>query len=175
MDSHFANYNPDTLVVCGFNKTRIGLNRRIRNLLGFDEEEPTPGERVICLKNNRRAKGGPIYNGMLGTLREIESKWLENDKHWYRGEIEMDHMPRPYHGLMSAYQFGMERTLKEVDGLRPREVGDLFDWGYAITCHKAQGSECPRVLVVDEPFHNFQRWRYTALTRARDYVSIAVF
>jgi exodeoxyribonuclease-5 len=43
-------------------------------------------------------------------------------------------------------------------------------WGYAITCHKAQGSQYPTVIVVDDGFgHSAEmrnRWLYTAITRA---------
>jgi len=46
-------------------------------------------------------------------------------------------------------------------------------YGYAITCHKAQGGEWPEVFMLFEPalFHPnnaqwFHRWVYTAITRA---------
>lgn len=45
-------------------------------------------------------------------------------------------------------------------------------FGYAVTCHKAQGGEWPRVYINFEPMleniprANFYRWAYTALTRA---------
>lgn len=173
LESVFAGFDPGTMVVCGFNKTRIGLNRRIRNALGFDEEDPMCGERLICLKNNRRAKGGPIYNGMLGTLEELDPKHLGDDRHWFNAQIAMDGAERPYRGLISAHQFGLERTLQEVDGLRPREIGDLFDWGYALTVHKAQGSQARRVLVFEERSRHWddavwRRWLYTAVTRAEE-------
>ena len=45
-----------------------------------------------------------------------------------------------------------------------------FTYGYAITCHKAQGSQWDNVLVIEERFPFAQeehaRWVYTALTRA---------
>src|SRR6185436_10392994 len=39
----------------------------------------------------------------------------------------------------------------------PHPEGDgavLLTFGHAITCHKAQGSEWPNVLVIDEPVGN---------------------
>ena len=51
-----------------------------------------------------------------------------------------------------------------------------FTYGYAITCHKAQGSEYPKVLVLEEnfPFNKEEhaRWLYTAATRASEKLII---
>ncbi|MEI6166993.1 MAG: AAA family ATPase [bacterium] len=45
-------------------------------------------------------------------------------------------------------------------------------YGYAITCHKAQGGEWPRVVTIFEGCHGWTtepafRWMYTAITRAK--------
>jgi hypothetical protein len=57
----------------------------------------------------------------------------------------------------------------------PRTKGDeplVFEYGYAITCHKAQGGEWNKVLVIEENFpfdkEEHARWLYTAITRAQD-------
>jgi exodeoxyribonuclease-5 len=44
-----------------------------------------------------------------------------------------------------------------------------FEFAYAITCHKAQGSEYDFVIVYDEShiFENAKEWLYTAITRAK--------
>ena len=43
-------------------------------------------------------------------------------------------------------------------------------WGYAITCHKAQGSQWENVIVYDDGLgrtaEDRARWLYTAITRA---------
>ena len=53
-------------------------------------------------------------------------------------------------------------------GLLPLE----FTYGYAITCHKSQGSEWNKVLVIEEGFpfsrEEHARWLYTAATRAAE-------
>jgi exodeoxyribonuclease-5 len=45
-----------------------------------------------------------------------------------------------------------------------------FNYGYAITCHRAQGSQWDKVLVQEERFpfdkEEHARWLYTAVTRA---------
>ena len=43
-------------------------------------------------------------------------------------------------------------------------------WGYAITCHKSQGSQWENVIVYDDGLgrtvEDRARWLYTAITRA---------
>ena len=56
------------------------------------------------------------------------------------------------------------------------KIGDIipreFAYGYAITCHKSQGSEFEKVLVLEESFpfekKEHARWLYTACTRASE-------
>lgn len=48
-------------------------------------------------------------------------------------------------------------------------------FGYAITCHKAQGGEWPHVLVdfdiaQGQTNENYFRWAYTAITRAKEHL-----
>jgi hypothetical protein len=67
------------------------------------------------------------------------------------------------------------RTSYLLGKLRPR-IGDIipreFDFGYAITCHKSQGSQWPKVLVIEESFPRDKiehaRWLYTACTRPEE-------
>lgn len=50
-------------------------------------------------------------------------------------------------------------------------------YGYAMTCHKAQGSEWPNVVVDASPINSadnesYFRWLYTAITRAKEKLFI---
>ena len=69
-----------------------------------------------------------------------------------------------------------EPTVTEKNFRRfPKEFRPLnFDYGYCITCHKAQGSEYGKVLVVEEYLrgNDHARWLYTAATRAKDKLVI---
>ena len=55
---------------------------------------------------------------------------------------------------------------------RPFLVPMEFTYAYAITCHKSQGSEWDKVLVIEEkfPFNKLEHARglYTACTRAEE-------
>ena len=49
-----------------------------------------------------------------------------------------------------------------------------FGYGYAMTVHKAQGSEWDSVILMDEYFRTEHRkeWLYTAVTRAADHIIV---
>jgi exodeoxyribonuclease V len=161
----------DYLCVCGYNKTRVRLNKRIRELRGFESPEPQRGDQVICLKNNRVKH---IYNGMRGIISQIDTV----DPDWYEVRIAMDDTGKTYQGLIARRQFNRDTTMKPEDEgstrfEQGRQVGDLFDFGYCLTVHKAQGSEARRVVVFEErmPVYDDQMWRrwlYTAVTRAKE-------
>jgi len=58
---------------------------------------------------------------------------------------------------------------------RYRRGVQLFDFGYVITCHSAQGSEWPEVTIIDDSGsfrEDASRWLYTALTRASERVTL---
>ena len=53
------------------------------------------------------------------------------------------------------------------------EVLDSMELGYAITLHKAQGSQFPRIIVVVQKGRISDRaWLYTAITRAEAEIHI---
>ena len=75
--------------------------------------------------------------------------------------------------LVGKHVVGDEVITKNIAG--PRSGVLRCDWGYALTVHKAQGSEWGRVLVVDHGAYDKvgqKSWNYVALTRARNTVSV---
>lgn len=163
-------FNENTLVLCGFNKTRIKLNNHIRSFKEIEGFEPTRSDIVICLKNNRNKN---IFNGLTGRIKSIEP----HSKSLYYAEIDM--IDRTYKGLISKNQFNSEVTLeyKDLEVKQNDEVPDLFDFGYALTVHKAQGSQAKRVLLFEERSKHmdddkWKRWLYTAVTRAEEEIFI---
>jgi exodeoxyribonuclease-5 len=162
LESMFESYDTDTMVLTGYNRSRVRLNQGIRQLLGFETPTPSQGDRVICLKNNHKEE---IFNGMMGTVLNVIEGNLDGYE-YYDAEIELDEEDYPYFGKISKDQFGQQGTTNNViDGV------DLFDFGYALTVHKAQGSQAKRVVVFEERFSRmddemWRRWLYTAVTRA---------
>lgn len=146
------------MFLCGRNKTRVSLNAQIRSRLSLHSPEPAVGDRVICLRNAKRYK---VFNGMLGSINSIKV----SGQHWYRARIKMD-SDVLFKGSIAQAQFGQESTLEYQEG-----QGCLFDWGYALTVHKAQGSESAQVVLFEERFFQmdddqWRRWLYTGVTRA---------
>lgn len=165
-----SNYTNDTLILCGYNHTRKRLNSFIRTALGFETLYPVSGDRVICLRNNHKVG---IFNGMLGTILSIE----RDDGKWYQAEIEMDNEKKIYRGLISVDQFNHDSALNFTDKRSEIMKGDLFDFGYALTVHKAQGSQARKVILFEERFKQmtddeWKRWLYTAVTRAEEELYI---
>lgn len=159
-------YHQDTLILCGYNSTRNRINSQIRQNLGFERTEPAPGDRVICLKNNHR-RG--IYNGMLGTIIDI----YEPVNGRYEAQIQMDELKKPYTGFISVASFGIAGKHTGTLSSKYEKDTDYFDFGYALTVHKAQGSQARRVILLEERFPRmtddmWKRWLYTGVTRAEE-------
>jgi exodeoxyribonuclease V len=148
-------------VIVGRHVTRTGVNEQIRRKLGHGGTTPESGEKIICLKNNR-AKG--LFNGSTWTVVKTAPP-----RHGFvELEIEDD----------DGHRIGVDAP---VDGFLLRDgsgaelPGEPFTYGYAITAHKAQGSQWDSVLVIDESqvFRaDRYRWLYTAITRAAERVTV---
>lgn len=149
-------------IIVGRNLTRQRINRRYRELLGIASPLPVAGDKLVCLKNNRDLglRNGELWR--VATAGEATdgfvSLQITNDAGGDEVEVEA-----PVEGFTEAAVNG-----GDLDG-------HPFAYGYAITCHKAQGSQWNKVLVYDESFcfreHRW-RWLYTAVTRAAEAVTL---
>ena len=150
------NYDWADIVLCWRNETRHKINRFLRARRGIHPNAPPQaGEPVICLKNARELG---IMNGETFVLA----------KHFdpAASVVQLADGPR------------IERAWFEPhhDALEPPRGRIGFGLAYAITVHKAQGSEWSRVLIIDEFAYagaDRLRWAYTAITRASEAVRIA--
>ena len=131
------------------------------------------GEKIICLKN-RNDLG--LVNGMFVSLADIR----------HEGPLEFSATLTTEDGVAIA---GRHRFYKghyddhvHLDPERSRrdwkEMRGLIEtvWGYAITCHKSQGSQWENVIVYDDGLgrtaEDRARWLYTAITRAEQGLAI---
>jgi len=145
----------DGQVICGFNKRRHAINKLIRERRRIRGNLPVVNETLLCLQNNQ---DWGIYNGQQVTVLHVGtmSRFLELTVLTEDGRtITLPCLPE---------QFGRNK-LDHKD----RKIA-LFDFGYCLTAHKAQGSEWDDVTVIEEICDKWdaRRWRYTAATRARN-------
>jgi len=157
----------DTVVLCATRKVAKDINERIHAPLcqgrkpirkvdleldawiyaGFYE-----GDLVICTQNHWDLG---IQNGSIGRLVEVIDNPL--------GEAGQDDAGPPVIGWI-LWDDGERRPLHE-------NLLDSLELGYALTCHKSQGSEWRRVIIC-LPASNKSRLIerslvYTAITRSR--------
>lgn len=163
-------YDTDSMVLCGYNTTRVKLNNYIRKSMEFFDPDPQVGDRVICLRNNHSKS---IFNGMLGIIHSI----TRDSPEWYYSEILMDGEDNIYKGLIYADQFNTSAGNNFTKDRKKAMKGDLFDFGYALTVHKSQGSQARKVILFEERFKQmddemWRRWLYTAVTRAEEELYI---
>ena len=169
------------MVLCGKNATRFSLNNRIRRAYWGDKyvDEPINGDKCICLKNQWAV--GDLVNGSIGTISNIRKedtfylkpKMLANfdtDYNDWFVDLSMDY---------KIFTEGKPTVNQENWKLYPKEIRPMeFDYAYAVTVHKAQGSEYKRVVLFNEYLgrdkEQWQRWLYTGLTRASEKLVIAM-
>jgi exodeoxyribonuclease-5 len=143
-------------VICDTHKTRHSLNKDIRRALGYDGPTPEVGEKVICLRNNWIKD---LRNGTLWTVVAAEPP---DNNGFVAMTVENDD------GL-TVDVAAPEAGFSSYDSAGGDLMGDPFAFGYAITCHKAQGSQWDSVLVIDESWvfrRERWRWLYTAIYRS---------
>lgn len=165
------------IVLTGTNKLRKYMNKFYREkLLKIRRPElPDVGEKIICVKNNwSRSINDSIYmtNGLSGFVeyRDIESfngKSLTID-------FRPDFLQKKFKNVRIDYKRLYD--LYPDDTINPLNKLDQFDFAYAITVHKSQGSQWPDVTYLDEKSgwdaDTYKKLLYTAITRAQKAIHI---
>ncbi|GGN49580.1 exodeoxyribonuclease V [Novosphingobium indicum] len=158
-------------LLCGLNRTRTSYNQRIRAMKGLRGSlqpwHPTAGDRLICLRNDKTKH---IFNGGLwdaeviedlGGKLEITASSLDEK----RDPIKVEVFEEFFNGTEQTVPWQEKRGTQE------------FTFGWAITCHKSQGSQWDDVIIFDESgaFRDAKKnWLYTAVTRAAERVTVIV-
>jgi exodeoxyribonuclease-5 len=170
------------MLVVHRNVDRQRINGDVREVLGC-RAALHRRELVLVRKNDR----GYVLNGQLGRVLEVEH--LHGPL--IRVTADLDGAIRSFAvradvlGTTDNYEFERSRSrfrrllLQHGRGLRLVNA----QYGYALTCHAAQGSEADEVGVVwsfkdveaaKDPhrFNTMKRWLYTAITRARQVLTL---
>ena len=178
-------------ILTATNAKRQAINNQMRQLLNYPNH-PVDGDKMICLRNyweDFSVGGDPLINGTIGILKNSFQTWRQippivrsNIKKFdvLTGDLMIPDTNDMYDlvdmdqkmiltgekccGWQLSYRLGKLRS--KYGDLVPKE----FAYAYAITCHKAQGSSWPNMVVLEEsfPFDRTEhaRWLYTACTRA---------
>lgn len=151
-------------IICAKNATRSLLNRRVRVALGREQEPLVQGEKLICLRNSRKQG---LFNGLIAYVED----YTDHEAYWKC--LLKDEVGKEYHDIL-VWKKPFFTQLEKME-IPPRDMMH-FDYGYAITCHKSQGSEWEHVLVYDEVLFktDMKRWRYTAITRASNKLTYCI-
>lgn len=153
----------DSQVIVETNSNRTIINREVRDALSYTPDLPVKGDKIICLRNNRNFG---IFNGLMGVIVSAPIRLggtVTCDVQLEDGTLR-EGLP------ISLNCFNVPKPAADL--MNDPEVA-YFDYGYAVTCHKAQGSQWKTVAVIGNPTHSRMpwdpwRWMYTAVTRASE-------
>ena len=180
-------------ILVATNATRVSINTQMRKLLNFGKQ-PQDGDKIICLRNYWDCFSDneePLVNGTIGILKNsfLTKRYLPRIAKSTDGLSHIDLIMGDFISDSGMYFHSLEMDKKMIDtgefsldwktvyqlnrNPKTRDIPPLeFTYGYAITCHKAQGSEWDKVLVIEEkfPFDKIEhaRWLYTAVTRSSE-------
>ena len=180
-------------ILTATNAKRQAINNQMRALQGRTGE-PVDGDKIICLRNywdDSSLNGDALINGTIGILQNSFQTWREIPR-FVQSDIrkfdvlvgdlvvpetndvyQMTEMDRQM--IITGEKCCDWRLSYKLGKLRPK-YGEIvpkeFTYAYAITTHKSQGSEWPKVVVLEEkfPFNKVEhaRWLYTACTRSSE-------
>lgn len=179
-------------ILVSTNKSRHDINSYIRDDLerGF---EPEINDKVICLRNCwdtlSEKQCDPLINGSIGTIsamhmesidyiimgQKVTAPVLVTDLITSNDEYKNLHID--YTALTTGEKFFNPRQEYIIRKNKQNpELPIEFNFGYAITGHRAQGSQWNKVLVLEEsfPFDRIEhaRWLYTTVTRAAEKLTL---
>ena len=175
-------------VLVGRNATRWQACHLLRAFRGLVGQQPQPGDRIIALANSGEAE---VFNGQqFDVLKTFDSDRPDRYELLVRDDEGNERGLTTWAAGFKDLE-GEKRAKREGRGT---VVAATF--AQAITTHKSQGSQWPRVLVIDESsvFYsaafrehektagrevarieghvNGRRWLYTAVTRAAEQAVI---
>lgn len=177
-------------IICATNRKRLEINNYMRAQAGRGAN-PETGDKVIACRNcwdiiDTEGENA-LVNGTIGYLENVEFDTMKYPIFGFpevpiiKADLQTDY--ERYENLIidrtaletgkkfltpqQEYQIYKRPALK---GMEPIE----FNYGYAITCHKAQGSQWNKILIFEENFpfdkEEHKRWLYTAITRPEEKV-----
>ena len=155
-------------ILAGRNATRTTYNNRVRQLRDMPALIPVPGDRLVCLRNNRQ---NGLLNGQIWIAKQVKRKGKQILQMLLASEDDqrIDLMVHSHEYFFA----GREDELPHYE----RRKFDEFTFGYCLTVHKAQGSQWDSVYLFDESRvfrEDALKWTYTGLTRAAEKITVVM-
>ena len=196
-------FNSATLM-CGTNRLCLSLTNLVRPALGFNQSVLMPGELLLVTQNNCLSG---LMNGDLVKVLQLGTRFRRAGLTFLEVEVEELFTHRVVKQLLiEDILYSSHSNLKQYDQqalfidyyhrMKDKKIGHksqafkdfmLTDpylnairavYGYALTCHKAQGGEWKDVYLDIPRKFSFEtnkpqyQWVYTAVTRAADQLHI---
>jgi exodeoxyribonuclease-5 len=153
------------------NATCHGLNDEIRRALGYTTDLPGLDDRLLCLRNNYDIE---VFNGEIFRVTRLPraSRYGET----VSMKVMRENLDSEDEIRIKVHPWFFTNEQNRLTEKQKRE-SHWFDYGYAITVHKAQGSQWDNVLIFNESASQKKepwKWLYTAITRARKRVTLVL-
>lgn len=174
------------LVICSTNYMRDTINWYMRkNICGIDEPYIVAGDKLICRQNcwntilpDKSLKTEiALVNGLIGTVSRTNRNNSKRDLNMHIdfkpefSDVSFKNLPINSNYILSSYADRLKVNPKFSPYI-------MFELGYCSTCHLAQGSQYDNVIVYVDATYNpsdyFCKWLYTAITRAKTYLTIVI-
>jgi exodeoxyribonuclease-5 len=157
-------------ILVGKNVTRHRLNNVVRKAKRIARPTPVIGERLVCLKNNRPKY---LFNGGIWTVTKLR-KWNPAAVRMLIAPEDAGDIAR--HVEVKVHPFFFEGREGELTWEQVKDY-EQFTFGYALTVHKAQGSQWRNVILFDESGafrEDARRHLYTGVTRAAERLTVVM-
>ncbi len=156
-------------IIVGRNRTRHAINAAARAFLGYGGNLPREGERLVGLRNDHEL--GLLNGETYRVLADAEAGGQDtclDDTCIVTIQAE-GNGAEPL--TVEVWRWALRGEDRSALPWHARREAQELTYGYALTCHKAQGSQWPSVVVYDESTvfgAQARRWFYTAITRASE-------
>jgi exodeoxyribonuclease-5 len=145
----------------------------VRGAQGKPLDQPVPGDRITFWQNNREYG---VFNGGSAVVQAISEAEKAATKYPAWAVEAVSDTGEPLSLTVDKRGFRDQAALDDAAKHRKSD-SVIASFSEALTVHKAQGSEWPRVLIADHPNvgdgESRVRWRYTAVTRASEALVLA--
>lgn len=170
----------DVQLIVGTNRKRWTVTSKLRKAMGYKTTGPCAGEPLIVCKNSRAIPD--LINGTFVSCAKDVGNLEEGEAYVpvvIEDELGVTRTVSACQGVFEEH-FLLKKggaTAPKQRAFRAKIEGEQLDFGWAITCHKSQGSQWDEVVLHDESGafrDDAEKWLYTGLTRAAKRLTIVI-